>query len=158
MTPWPRRVVTGLDDEGRSCVVFDGAVPDPGGSGVGLVWRTPALPADTTGRADAADKPFDFEMMHCGGSDFLVLEYPPGMGGAREGGGPFWHATDTIDYVVVLSGEVVLIVEAGEVACGPGTLIVDRGVIHAWRNDGVVPARIAVVNLPAHPVGKGKTV
>ena len=154
MKPMPRRVVTGLDAEGRSGVIFDGAVPDPGGSGVGLIWRTPAIPGDNAGTAEAADRPFDFEMMHCGGSDFLVLEYPPGMGGE----GPFWHATDTIDYIVVLSGEVVLIVEEGEVACGPGTFIVDRGVLHAWRNDGAVPARIAVVNLPAHPVGKGKTV
>lgn len=154
MNPVPRRVVTGLDDAGRSCAILDGAVPDPGGSGVGLIWRTPALPADNAGREDASDKPFDFAMMHCGGSDFLVLEYPPGMGVEE----PFWHATDTIDYVVVLSGEVVLVVETGEVACGPGTFIVDRGVIHAWRNDRAEPARIAVVNLPAHPVGQGRTV
>jgi mannose-6-phosphate isomerase-like protein (cupin superfamily) len=154
MKPMPRRVVTGLDEAGKSCVVFDGAVPDPGGSGVGLVWRTPTLPADNAGREDASDRPFDFALMHSGGSAFLVLEYPPGMGGD----GPFWHATDTIDYVIVLSGEVVLMVETGEVVCGPGSLIVDRGVIHAWRNDGPVPARIAVVNLPAHPVGQGRTV
>lgn len=154
MNPEPRRVVTGLDAAGRSCVLFDGPVPDPGGSGVGLIWRTQGLPADNSGREDASDRPFDFAMMHSGGSDFLVLEYPPGMGGD----GLFWHATDTIDYVIVLSGEVVLLVEEGEVACGPGTFIVDRGVVHAWRNDGTEAARIAVVNLPAHPVGKGRTV
>jgi mannose-6-phosphate isomerase-like protein (cupin superfamily) len=155
MTPWPRRVVTGLDADGRSCVVIDGPVPDPGGNGVGLVWRTPALPADNAGSADAVDGPFDFAMMHCGGSNLLVLEYPPGMGGSGE---TFWHATDTIDYIVVLAGEVVLAVETGEVTLRQGDFFVDRGVVHAWRNDGPVPARIAVVNLPAQPVGKGRTV
>jgi mannose-6-phosphate isomerase-like protein (cupin superfamily) len=150
----PRRVVTGLDANGRSCVLIDGEVPYPGDYGVGMVWRTPGLPADNSGHADAADRPFDFEVMHSGGSTFLVLEYPPGMGCDA----PYWHATDTIDYLVVLSGEVVLTLEEGEVTCGAGTFIIDRGVVHAWRNEGQVPARMACVNLPAHPVGKGRTV
>ena len=155
MNPWPRRVVTGLDQQGKSCVIIDGPVPDPGGAGVGMIWRTEAIPADNSGNEDAANKPFDFEVMHSGGSTFLVLEYPPGMGG---GGETFWHATDTIDYIVVLTGEVVLALESGEVVLRAGDFFVDRGVVHAWRNDGDVPTRIAVVNLPAHPVGKGRTV
>jgi quercetin dioxygenase-like cupin family protein len=74
------------------------------------------------------------------------------------GDGPFWHATDTIDYIVVLRGEVVLVLETGEVTARAGDFIVDRGVLHAWRNDGPETAALAVVNLPAHPVGKGRTV
>jgi mannose-6-phosphate isomerase-like protein (cupin superfamily) len=150
----PRRVVTGLDDAGRSCAIIDGEVPYPGGYGVGMVWRTSGLPAENSDNADTADRAFDFELMHSGGSTFLVLEYPPGMGCDES----YWHATDTIDYLIVLSGEVVLTLEEGEVTCGPGTFIVDRGVVHAWRNEGPVPARMACVNLPAHPVGKGRTV
>ncbi|MEZ5734263.1 MAG: cupin domain-containing protein [Novosphingobium sp.] len=154
MNPAPRRIVTGLDADGRSCVMIDGPVPDQGGTGVHIAWRTPSLPADNSGCEDIDDTPFDFGLMHSGGSVFLVLEYPPGMGSDEL----FWHATDTIDYIVVLRGEVVLIVETGEVRAGPGEFIVDRGVVHAWRNDGTEPAAIAVINLPAHPVGKGKTV
>lgn len=154
MKPMPRRVVTGLDDAGKSCVIIDGPVPDPAGTGVGLIWRTDGIPAENAGNADAADRPFDFEVMHSGGSTFLVVEYPPGMG--RDG--VFWHATNTIDYIVVLSGEVVLLVENGEVTLRAGDFFVDRGILHAWRNDGTVPVRIAIVNLPAEPVGKGKTV
>jgi hypothetical protein len=41
-----RRVVTGLDENGKSCAIFDGEVPDPGGSGVGMIWRTDSIPAD----------------------------------------------------------------------------------------------------------------
>jgi mannose-6-phosphate isomerase-like protein (cupin superfamily) len=154
MNPMPRRVVTGLDHEGRSCVIFDGPVPDPAGTGVGLVWRTPEIPADNSGREEAADQRFDFEVMHSGGSVFVVVEYPPGMGRDET----FWHATNTIDYIVVLSGEVVVMVETGVVTLQTGEFFVDRGVAHAWRNDGAVPTRIAVINLPAQPVGKGKTV
>ena len=146
-----RRVVTGLDTEGKSCVIFDGEIPDPGGNGVGIVWRTSNLPADNSRNDDAADQPFSFELMHAGGSLVSVIEYPPGIS-------TFMHATDTIDYIVVLRGEVVLALEKGEVTCGPGTIIVDRGVVHAWRNDGQETAAIAVIVLPAHPVGKGRTV
>ncbi len=155
MSKTTRRVVTGLDANGKSCFVIDGEVPVPGDMGVGMIWRTDAIPADNSGNADPCDRPFDFDVMHSGGSTFLTVEYPPGMGSEGE---PGWHATDTIDYIVVLTGEVVLMVEDGEVTMRPGDFFVDRGVVHAWRNDGDVPTRIAVVNLPSHPVGKGRTV
>jgi len=156
MSNQPRRVVTGLNAEGRSCIIIDGEVPVPqGGMGVGMIWRTDAIPADNSGQDDPCGEPFGFDMMHAGGSTFLTIEYPPGMGGEGE---PGWHATDTIDYIVVLTGEVVLMVEDGEVTMKAGDFFVDRGVVHAWRNDGDVPTRIAVINLPSHPVGKGRTV
>lgn len=146
-----RRVVTGLDAEGKSCVLFDGPVPAHGPV-ANLVWRSDRVPADNSGSADLA-APYDMAMLHDGGTNFILTEFPPGMGGDA-----FMHATDTIDYLVVISGEVVLVLETGEVTCGPGTLIVDRGVIHGWRNDGDVPAVYASVTLPAKPVGAGRTV
>lgn len=149
-----RRVVTGLNAEGKSCIVIDGPVKDQGLGGANLVWRTGAIPADNSGMADIDDEPFGFGMMHAGGSTFMVLEYPPGMGC----GEPYWHATDTIDYIVMLTGEVVLSVETGEVVLRAGDFFVDRGVIHAWRNEAAEPATFACVNLPAKPVGKGRTV
>jgi mannose-6-phosphate isomerase-like protein (cupin superfamily) len=92
-------------------------------------------------------------MLHDGGTNFLLTELPPGAGGDA-----FMHATDTIDYLVMLSGAVVLVLETGEVTLRAGDLIVDRGVIHGWRNDGDAPAVFCSVTLPAHPVGKGRTV
>lgn len=146
-----RRVVTGLDAEGKSCILFDGPVPThrPGSN---LIWRTPTVPADNSGAEEAA-VPYGIEMLRAGGSTFSCTEFPPGVGGEV-----FMHATNTIDYLVVLSGEIVLVLETGEVTCGPGTFIVDRGVLHRWRNDGEVTAVYCAITLPAHPVGKGSTI
>ena len=144
-----RRVVTGLDAEGKSCVVIDGPVPRLSQAS-NLIWRTAAVPADNAGRADTA-APYAMDMLHDGGSNFMLVELPVGMG-------RFMHATDTIDYLVVIEGRVTLELEAGETALGPGDFIVDRGVIHAWRNDGPDVAVMASVTLPALPVGAGRTV
>lgn len=146
-----RRVVTGLNAEGRSCVIVDGPVPRHGPV-ANLVWRTGAVPADNAGTADAS-APFSMEMLHDGGSNFLFTELPPGLAGDA-----FMHATDTIDYLVVIRGEVVLVLETGEVTLRAGDCIVDRGVIHGWRNDGAEPAVYASVTIPAQPVGQGRTV
>lgn len=68
------------------------------------------------------------------------------------------HATDTLDYLVVVSGEVTLITETGEVLLKAGDVLVDRGVMHGWRNDTDRTCRIVNVLCPAHPVGRGATV
>lgn len=146
-----RRVVTGLNAEGKSCVLIDGPVPRHGPA-ANLVWRSAAVPADNAGGEDAA-VPYHMAMLHDGGSNFILTELPPGMGGDA-----FMHATDTIDYLVMMSGEVVLALETGEVTLRAGDLIVDRGVIHGWRNDGAETAVFASVTLPARPVGEGRTV
>ncbi len=146
-----RRVVTGIGPDGRSCIQFDGEVPQLGPV-ANLVWRTRSVPADNSGNADAA-VPYQMEFLHDGGTNFIVTEFPPGRGELA-----FMHATDTIDYLVVISGEITLVLEEGETRCGPGTLIVDRGVNHGWRNDGDVPAVYVSVTIPANPVGKGRTV
>jgi len=151
MSKAPRRVVTGLDEQGRSCIVFDGPVPRHAPV-ANLVWRTASVPADNSGNDDAA-VPYAMEMLHDGGTNFIVTEFPPGMEGEA-----FMHATDTIDYLVVVSGEITLVLETGDVALGAGDFIVDRGVIHGWRNDGDVTAVYVSVTIPAKPVGKGRTV
>jgi len=145
----PRRVVTGIDADGKSCFLIDG--PVPGGNGASdLVWRTAGIPADNSGSEDMAAS-YTMDMLHDGGTNFMHVTFPPGMG-------PFMHATDTLDYLVVLSGQIVLQLEAEEVLLNPGDLIVDRGVIHAWRNDTGQPASMVSITLPAKPVGKGRTV
>jgi mannose-6-phosphate isomerase-like protein (cupin superfamily) len=145
----PRRVVTGLDAEGRGCVIIDGPIPDHGGP-ARLIWRTAAVPADNSGNEDTTAR-FSMEMFHDGGSNFMVTEMPVGIG-------RFMHATDTIDYVIILSGRIVLELEAGETEVGPGDFIVDRGTVHSFRNEGPDPVVMAAVTLPALPLGKGRTV
>lgn len=145
-----RRVVTGLDGQGRSCVLVDGPVV-PVGDALGVVWRTGAPPVDNSGTADAAAGDFGLARMQEGGTFFLVYEHPPRSDG-------FWHATDTIDYIVILDGEVVLELDSGDVRLGPGDLVVDRGIRHRWRNETDTVCRTAIVNVAALPVGAGRTV
>jgi len=149
-----RRVVTGLNEAGKSCFIADDAVPTLGDT-VSLAWRTRGVPADNS----VVQGPFDnaapaagllFEMMH-GGTTFMLVRMAPG---ARAD----FHATDTIDYITMLSGRMVLETETGETTLEPGDLCVDRGILHAWRNDGAEAALYTVVTIPAHPVGSGRTV
>jgi len=146
-----RRVVTGLDGEGRSCVLIDGPVPRVHHMG-GFAWITRELPADNSVQQDFAPEPYSFDLMHRA-AIFMVNEYAPGFGAE-----PYWHATDTIDYVTVLEGEITFMTETGEVTLGAGEFLVDRGINHAWRNDGEVPAVTAIVTVPAEPVGEGRSV
>jgi mannose-6-phosphate isomerase-like protein (cupin superfamily) len=145
-----RRVVTGLDAEGRSAVVIDGPIPHFNAMSAALVWRTDAIPADNLGTPHTAI-PYAIELLHAPGSNFAVCQF---LAGARE----IMHATDTIDYLVILSGRVTLVLEEGEAKLGPGDLVVDRGVVHGWRNPHDEACVAAVVNLPAHPVGQGRTI
>jgi len=156
-----RRVVTGLNAEGKSCILVDGPIPSSTAAG-GIAWRTEGHPADNSVQADIEPEPFGFDMFDRG-TIFMVTEYPPGMGSEPPSdwnpkGGPFWHTTDTIDYIVIIEGEVVLMTETGEVTLKKGDFFVDRGINHAWRNDSEARAVAAVVTVPAKPVGKGKTV
>lgn len=145
-----RRVVTGLDAQGRSAVIIDGPVPAWGETG-GRVWRTASHPADNSVQADCPDEPFSFDLMESGGSVVMMHTFMPGIA-------DFWHTTNSIEYLAMLEGEVVLQLEAGEVALRAGDVLVDRGVVHSWRNDSGQPARAMIVALPARPVGKGRTV
>ena len=137
----PRRVVTGVDADGRSCILIDG----PAGT---VIWSSETSPADNSGGADAGGGRFRFPTS---GTQFVFSDFPPG-------GGSIMHATDTLDYLVVLAGEVTLITETGETLLKAGDVLVDRGVLHGWRNDGDTPCRIVNVLCPARPVGQGATV
>jgi mannose-6-phosphate isomerase-like protein (cupin superfamily) len=145
-----RRVVTGLDGQGRSCVVIDGEIPRFNAMSAALAWRTKGTPADNSGSADTVS-PYATELLHTAGSNFAICQF-------RAGAEAIMHATDTIDYLVILSGRVTLVLEEGEAELGPGDFVVDRGVLHGWRNRHDEPCVAAVVNLPAHPVGKGGTI
>lgn len=145
-----RRVVTGLDAKGRSTVIIDGPVPRFNSMTATLVWRTDGYPADNSGNADPV-APYAVDMLHTPGSNFAICAFQPNSP-------EIMHATNTIDYLIILSGRVTLVLEEGEADLGPGDFVVDRGVVHGWRNPHDEPCVAAVVNLPAYPVGKGRTI
>jgi mannose-6-phosphate isomerase-like protein (cupin superfamily) len=138
-----RRVVTGLDGDGRSTVLFDGAsphlrtLPDYPTFRFTDLWVAKTGPADNRGSADDADGPVA-HTPPAGGNVFRVLEIapdPPGVDMAEVG----MHVTPTVDYVYVLSGEITCVLEEGEVHLTPGDVLIQRGTIHAWSNRGSVP-------------------
>jgi quercetin dioxygenase-like cupin family protein len=136
----PRRVVAGVGADGRSGIQIDGPSKT-------VIWSTKDLPADNSGDADAGGGRFRFPTS---GADFVFSDFPPG------GGSPM-HATDTLDFLVVVFGEITFITETGETLLKAGDVLVDRGVMHAWRNDSDQPCRIVNVLCPAYPVGQGAT-
>lgn len=151
-----RRIVTGRDPAGKSCILFDGPggfVTASSGVRVTLLWQSDRSPADNSGDTDAATAAYSFAFGR-GGTKFLIVEFDPGDGLV----GPGMHATDTLDYGVMLAGRITLITQTGEVDLVPGDLIVDRGVPHAWRNHGPEIAKMIFVNIDAVPVGAGATV
>jgi quercetin dioxygenase-like cupin family protein len=134
----PRRVVTGLDAQGRSCVIIDGAADTQ-------IWSTADAVADNGGTADAGGGAVIFPTA---GTQFIYADFAPGMTSPM-------HATNTIDYICILAGECVLVTETGETHLRAGDVFVDRGILHAWRNDGDEPCRIVSVLCPSKPLGDG---
>jgi quercetin dioxygenase-like cupin family protein len=141
INPPPRRVVTGLDANGRSCILIDNTAET-------VIWNVNELPADNSGTVDQGGGRFRFPTA---GAQFVFSDFPPG------GGSPM-HATDTIDFLVVISGSVTFITETAERLLHAGDVLIDRGAVHAWRNDGNEVCRVVNVMCPAHPLGKGATV
>ena len=139
-----RRVVTGLDEQGRSTVLFDDR---PDGHNSRVLWHAPALPADNRGRGDTGNVLFNAAMFGRAKSTFIVSELSPAQTADL-----YVHATDTLDYVVVLRGRIELVLETGPVELEAGDCVVDRGVAHAWRVLGEEPAMLAVAFLPAEPL------
>ena len=170
-----RRVVTGHDAQGRSTILFDtpaGCVKEMD-SMPGLVltdlWETVDAPADNGGRDDAVQRPVRLTPPGRG-SLFRIVEFPPDSawkgsvdaeaafdsidaGAARDhdSADPMRHKTDTIDYIVVLRGEIHAVVDTGEVLLKAGDVFVQRGTMHSWSVRGREPCLIAVILIGATP-------
>lgn len=138
-----RRVVTGRDADGRSTALIDAPSPHlrelpefPTFRFTDL-WVTRSAPADNSGNVDEADGPVD-HLPPPGGNIVRVLEVAPDPAGIdiSEAG---MHATNTVDYVYVLSGAITCVLETGEVDLQSGDMLVQRGTAHAWSNRGEVP-------------------
>jgi quercetin dioxygenase-like cupin family protein len=79
-----------------------------------------------------------------GGSSFHFVTLPPMKPGTQ----PVWHRTWTVDYNILLSGELVLMLDEGEVTLEPGDVVIQRNTMHAWRNPTNTPVRWVAVLVP----------
>lgn len=142
-----RRVVTGHDEQGRAKVIIDEQVanvfsPRPGAE-YSVIWSTDCLPADNDGNDDPSGKKIGTTIP--GGSVFRVVSFGPGVT-------PRNHRTDSIDYAVVMSGEIDMQLDGTSVHLKAGDVLVQRGTIHNWVNRGSVPCVIAFALVSAKPV------
>ena len=166
MAPKFRRIVTGHDAEGKSIIAIDGPPSD-----FGAFWQTQETPADNNAAGDAAQGVRTLEPAPSG-SIFRYAVIPPEdpnvspkrrdeaiarmfaeMGAEHcrpdTSRDPGMHKTRTVDYVILLSGEVTLLLDKGEVDLKPFDVVVQRGTNHAWVNKGKEPALLAAVLVDA---------
>ena len=170
------RVVTGHNDEGRSVFIIDEdatAVKEMDSMpGLALtdIWVTGGAPADNRGSVDAADRPIVLEPPP-NGTILRVVEFPPdsawrnkadaqeafesiGAGHAsdQKSDDPMMHKTATVDYLIVLKGEIWAILDNDEVCLKQGDVMVQRGTNHSWSVRTDEPCLLAAILVSAHPV------
>ncbi len=171
-----RRIVTGVDAEGRSCITEDGASPSQRtvaarpGYRVTNLWRT-----EPDARPDAGDTIaiHDGVQPPRGGTILRIIDVPPEPQDSsrskeaveatfremfpdahRDGPKasaihPAMHKTPTVDYAIMLEGEITAIMENGETVMRAGDVLIQRGTNHAWSNRSGKPARIAFILIDA---------
>jgi mannose-6-phosphate isomerase-like protein (cupin superfamily) len=148
-----RRVVTGHDVTGRAVVKIDeiakNLVSARPGATASVVWTTEGFPVDNDGDEDEGRRKTGTTLDN--GTVFRILELAPAVS-------PRNHRTDSIDYAVVMSGEVDMELDETSVHLKAGDVLVQRGTIHNWINRGTEPCVIAFVLIAAKPVTAGGTV
>jgi mannose-6-phosphate isomerase-like protein (cupin superfamily) len=150
MSNVPRRVVTGHTPDGVSVVVSDGPVPvsrqlPEDGVAFHEIWNTAGAPApinavedvDPTERELAVPPPPQ-------GTKIRINEFAPEHLDERGLQSPV-HRTESIDYGIVLEGEITLVLDDSEVTLHAGDVVVQRGTDHAWANRGSTTARVAFI-------------
>ncbi len=171
-----RRVITGHNADGKSCILMDGPAPNAmemqgmAGLRVTDLWETKGAPADNSGSADNADRPIRLEPPE-NGSVFRVVDFPPdrlykdqanaeagfesiGAGHAVDTGSadPMMHTTATTDYAIVLEGEIWAVMDEDETLLKAGDVLVQRGTNHSWSVRGDTAARVAFILVSAAPL------
>ncbi len=145
-----RRVVTGHDETGRAVVKIDevtqNLVSSRPGATASVVWTTQGFPVDNTGNEDQGRRQTGTTLDN--GTVFRVLELAPGAS-------PRNHRTDSIDYAVVMAGQIDMELDDTTVHLKAGDVLVQRGTIHNWVNRGTQPCVIAFVLIAAKPVEVG---
>jgi len=149
-----RRVVTGHDGNNVAKVIREGPAANTktprAGVASTLMWCTDAMPADIAVGENVQD--MGARILGTAppenGSRFIVMEFAPGVASEM-------HRTETIDYIVVLEGEIDMDMDDSTVKLRAGDVMVQRGTNHAWINRSKAPVRLAIVLLDAKPLGIG---
>lgn len=148
-----RRVVTGHDAGGKSVVLSDGPPPQyhqMRGRSVGAdfveIWNVPkSVPLLTSAEAREPNGR-EFTIMPVAGHLLRIIDiYPRKDGGKRT----VMHRTKTLDYVVVIEGEIVLVLDDSEVVLKKSDVVVQRGTNHAWENRSDNLTRMAFFHIDA---------
>src|SRR5262245_59078316 len=175
-----RRVLTGHDAAGKSTFIADAEAPNvkemasmPGLALTDL-WETGGAPASNVGEKDAAARPVKLEPPK-NGTILRIVEFPPdkawrgaangkeafksiGAGHAQDShsADPMMHTSSTVDYIIVLKGEIYAIMDKGETLLKAGDILVQRGTNHSWSVRTDEPCIIAAVLVNAKPLGGKK--
>jgi len=163
-----RRVVTGLDSDNKSVVMFDSRLPlqaGPYGLQSTNLWVTNSYPLGFSFKDDTSAIPVGVSPLD-NGTKFRVVEFPPldpatearmqpgflmkAVGPVAPARGrpvthPLMHRTRSVDYAVVLSGEIDMVLDDTVVHLKPGDTIVQQATNHAWVNHGTETCRILFV-------------
>jgi len=145
-----RRVVTGHDAAGKAIVTIDEVSQNlrsarPGAQAC-VVWTSEGFPIDNTGDNDEGLR--ETGTTHENGTVFRILELQPGNS-------PRNHRTDSLDYAVIMSGEIDMELDGSTTHLKAGDVVVQRGTVHNWVNRGTEPCVIAFVLIAAKPVEVG---
>ena len=145
-----RRVITGHDASGRAIAQIDEVSKNvssgrPGATSCNI-WTTEGFPANNDGADDASLRKVGTTLAN--GTIFRIIEFAPGLA-ARN------HRTDSIDYIVIISGEIDMELDGSTVHLKAGDVMVQLGTIHNWVNRGTAPCVLAVVLIDAKSVEAG---
>lgn len=139
-----RRVVTSHDTQGRAKVLIDAPVDNAfshrPGAEYSVIWSTVGFPVDNDDDMDPSGKTIGTTVPN--GSVFRVVSFGPGVA-------PRNHRTDSIDYAVLISGEIDMELDSETVHLKAGDVLVQRGTIHNWVNRGTAPCVIAFALIAA---------
>lgn len=145
-----RRVVTGHDDQGRARVLIDEPVKNIASQRPGalysVIWSTEGFPVNNDGDVDPSRRKIGTTIAN--GTVFRIVSFGPGVT-------PRNHRTDSIDYAVVMSGEIDMELDDTTIHLKAGDVLVQRGTIHNWVNKGTEPCIIAFTLVSAKSVTAG---
>jgi len=169
--PEIRRIVTGIDPSGKAIVMFDSAVqltsfrsPNPAGE----MWVTPKSPIDYSWTEDRAKIKVPLTPPK-GGTIFRIVDFVPitpkieqmdinmmmkVVGDHAPAKGlpprhPMMHRTRSVDYAIIISGEIDMLLDDGEVHLKAGDVVIQQATNHAWVNRGKEVCRIAFILMDA---------
>jgi len=161
------RVVTAIDSSNKSVALFNAMIPlkvGGAGEGVATVWVTQKAPADFSFSADRSGDRKGFSPVR-NGTQMLVVDFPPvgadvdklpmdlmmkvvGPDVPARGvppSNPLMHRTRTVDYAIIMAGEIDMMLDTGTVHLKAGDVVVQQATNHAWLNHGKEPCRIAFI-------------